>query len=157
MKKANHKSDSIRSIALLARRDWETVRRAIDRHGVAPTGTRSGRKLYPVAEVLEALRDAPARNPDSRAALKEAKVAEEVRRLRLATGRTESRLIAREAVASEFARLFGPLVPQLEQLLLNQYPAAVAGLDVPQARIYGKRVFDEFLRLHREAAEKWSA
>lgn len=43
----------------------------------------------------------------------------------------------------------------LRQRLENEYPMQVAGLDAPQARVYGKRVVDEVLREVQGLAEIW--
>lgn len=86
-----------------------------------------------------------------------AKLKEEHRRLKLANDTKEGKLILRSAVADEFARVFGPVMAQVEQKLVNEYPGAVAGLEPEAARVYGKRVYDAILEAHRQAAEKWSA
>jgi hypothetical protein len=43
----------------------------------------------------------------------------------------------------------------LEQKLSNEYPAAVAGLDVPQSRIYGKRLGDQIRTEFQGLKEEW--
>lgn len=67
----------------------------------------------------------------------------------------EGLLIQRSVVAERLQRIFRPIVARIEQMLTNEYPAKIVGLDVPSARIYGKRVFDTILEAHREAALEW--
>lgn len=43
---------------------------------------------------------------------------------------------------------------ELRQKLENEYPLAVAGLDVPQARIYGRRLGDSIIRLFETGLSK---
>lgn len=54
-------------------------------------------------------------------------------------------LVARADVVAEFRKTVDPIKVLLRQKLENEYPLAVAGLDVPQARIYGKRLEDDIL------------
>jgi len=42
----------------------------------------------------------------------------------------------------------------LRQKLENEYPLAVAGLDVPQARVYGRRLGDDILSEHQKFYQK---
>jgi len=64
-------------------------------------------------------------------------------------------LVEKRVVAEKLQQIFRPMVARVEALLTNEYPAKVVGLDVPSARIYGKRIFDVFLDAHREAALEW--
>lgn len=64
-------------------------------------------------------------------------------------------LVKKSDVAERLQRIFRPMVSRIEQMLTNEYPAKVVGLDVPSARIYGKRVLDMILDAHREAATEW--
>jgi len=64
-------------------------------------------------------------------------------------------LIEKRIVADRLQAIFRPMVARIEQLLTSEYPSKVVGLDVPSARIYGKRIFDVFLEAHRLAALEW--
>lgn len=66
-------------------------------------------------------------------------------------------LIEKTRVAEQFQKLFRPALARVEQMLVNEYPSKVSGLDVPAARVYGKRVLDMILDAHREAALQWQA
>ncbi len=67
----------------------------------------------------------------------------------------EGMLVERVKVAEQFQKLFRPALARVEQILINEYPSKVAGLDIPAARVYGKRVLDLILETHREAALQW--
>lgn len=64
-------------------------------------------------------------------------------------------LVEKVKVAEQFQKVFRPALARVEQMLVNEYPSKVAGLDVPAARVYGKRVLDFILEAHREAALQW--
>lgn len=67
----------------------------------------------------------------------------------------EGLLVERAKVAEQFQKVFRPVLARVEQMLINEYPSKVAGLDIPAARVYGKRVLDLILEAHREAALQW--
>ena len=68
----------------------------------------------------------------------------------------EGLLVERVKVAEQFQKVFRPVLARVEQMLINEYPSKVAGLDIPAARVYGKRVLDLILEAHREAALQWT-
>src|ERR1051326_5224236 len=78
----------------------------------------------------------------SKGGLREEKTAEEIRKLKLRNDLFERKLIPRAEVASHLIATFGPALSRVEQLLCNEYPLVVAGLDVPQARIKGRAIYD---------------
>jgi hypothetical protein len=67
----------------------------------------------------------------------------------------EGLLIEKAKVAELFQRIFRPALAKIEQMLVNEYPSKVSGLDVPAARVYGKRILDLIIEAHREAAMEW--
>jgi len=76
---------------------------------------------------------------------KDQKVIEEVRKLRIANDAKEKLLLRADEVVASWSTQYAFIKKTLIQKLENEYPTAVAGLDVPQARIYGKRLVDEIL------------
>jgi hypothetical protein len=58
-------------------------------------------------------------------------------------------------VASAVNRIMGAARNALEQRLCNEYPSAVAGMDVPQCRIYGKRAFDGIMASMQKLADEF--
>jgi len=88
-------------------------------------------------------------------ALRDQKVTEEVRKLRIRNDRDEGKLIAVELVKACVARVLARVDQILEQKLANEWPSAVAGLDVPQARIYGKRLGDQVRVEFNRLKEEW--
>lgn len=87
--------------------------------------------------------------------LRDQKIAEEVRKLRLKNDRDEAKLIPVEDVRQIHAEILARVDGILEQKLSNEYPSAVAGLDVAQARVYGKRLGDQVRGEFQKLAEKW--
>lgn len=50
----------------------------------------------------------------------------------------------------DFSEFWGKFLSSLRQKLENEYPQAVAGLGVPEARIYGKRMVDDVCQTARQ-------
>lgn len=88
-------------------------------------------------------------------ALRDQKLAEEVRKLKLRNDRDEGRLIQVESVNRTVAGVLARVDQILEQKLSNEYPSAVAGLDVPQARVYGKRLGDQLREEFQKLGAQW--
>jgi hypothetical protein len=87
--------------------------------------------------------------------LRDQKIAEEVRKLRIKNDRDETKLIPVEDVCRVHAEMLARVDAILEQKLSNEYPSAVAGLDVAQARVYGKRLGDQVRGEFQKLADKW--
>lgn len=81
--------------------------------------------------------------PGSTDSLKEQKLSEEIRKLRIANDGREKLVIGREAVAAalaEWARSFSEL---LEAKLENEWPALVHGMELAEIRAKGKELADQ--------------
>ena len=89
--------------------------------------------------------------------VKTRKVEEEVRRLCLQNDYKAGILVKRSDVCESLSRIMGRLRATLEQKLLNEYPSAVAGLEPEQARVYGRRLFDEIVAEFKRAGEEWKS
>jgi hypothetical protein len=77
--------------------------------------------------------------------LKEQKLSEEIRKLKLAND-IKARVLVNVAKCVEaHAKEKAALIAILRQKLENEYPVAVAGLDPGSARVYGKRVVDAII------------
>ena len=87
--------------------------------------------------------------------LKKEIAAEQARKLRLANEETEGRLTDTETLS----RLIGPALSAFKDLLYqkmtSEIPIAMAGSDVPQARILGARYAKEILEKLQAAFQKW--
>jgi hypothetical protein len=88
--------------------------------------------------------------------LKAKEIALRCERMRFGIDREKKKFVPRVDVAASIRRCLGPMASILEQKLANEYPSAVAGLDVPQARVYGKRVCDEILKCFEEFEREWA-
>jgi hypothetical protein len=89
------------------------------------------------------------------APLREQKLSEEIRKLRIKNDRDSGALVSRRVIQDFLAKLAAGIDQALEQKLCNEYPSAVAGLDTAQARIYGKRLGDDIRRQCREVVGKF--
>jgi len=89
--------------------------------------------------------------------IKERKTFEEWRKLKLANDVKEGVLIPRSLVAETVRRLAAKFGELLTAKLEQEYPATVAGLDVPSARIYGKKLNDQIRAEVQSWAGGWNA
>ena len=86
--------------------------------------------------------------------LKDQKLNEEIRKLRNINDKAEKLVVSKSAGKTVIQACVERIRPFLEQKLENEYPSAVAGMDVPQARVYGRRIHDQIVielqKLHSE-------
>lgn len=80
------------------------------------------------------------------------KLQEEFRRLKLSNDRADGLLIEVEKVKADWKAVLSKVMVILRRKLENEYPARVAGLEAPAARVYGKRVVDEINKELRSLA-----
>lgn len=138
---------SVNMLSRLLGKDRRTIDKALV--GIVPERVEGKTKFYRLAEVEQALRE---RNGK----LKDEKLMEEIRKLRMANDLQEKLLVTRAKVQESLRRSLTPAVAILEQRLVNEYPTGVAGLDVPQARIYGKRLCDELMNFIQSLETEWT-
>lgn len=138
---------SVNALSKLLGKDRRTIDKALV--GVEPSRVEGKTKFYQLEVVEQALRERSVK-------LKDEKLMEEIRKLRIGNDREEKKSVLRTAVAGAIRRCLGPAAAMLEQRLVNEYPTAVAGLDVPQARIYGKRLCDEVLSALQRLEAEWA-
>jgi hypothetical protein len=86
--------------------------------------------------------------------LKGQKLAEEVRKLKIKNDRDSGVLVQKARVIQFFNEFAGEFRGQVHQVLENEYPTVVAGMDPPQARILGKRLADKLDEIGGRYAEK---
>jgi hypothetical protein len=87
--------------------------------------------------------------------LKDQKTAEEIRKLKIKNDRDEAKLILKSDVAASIRRVLGQVSSIAESKLVNEWPTAVAGLDVAQARIYGRRLHDALMLEYQKLAKEF--
>ena len=122
---------SVNALSKLTGKDRRTLDKLLV--GVSPTRTVGTAKFYRLADVEAKLQEKPSKS------LKDEKTIEEIRKLRMANDLAAKLLIERSKVKESMRRCLSPMAATLEQRLVNEFPTAVAGLDVPQCRILGKR------------------
>lgn len=85
--------------------------------------------------------------------LRETKLSEEIRKLRIKNDRDEGKSVPKVEVASAIRRALAGVAGILEAKLVAEWPSAVAGLDPAQARVYGRRLYDDVM-VQCQALEK---
>jgi hypothetical protein len=126
--------------------DRRTIRKRLVDAGLYPP------QKHPVAKVLAAIR--PPGDSD-KASIRERKTFEEWRKLKIRNDREEAELIPRVKVAETVRLLAAKMIALHDAKLENEYPAAVAGLDIPGARIYGKKLNDSIRAEIQSWAHLW--
>jgi len=129
------------AIATATGRDRRLVARIVK--ALPPERVEGGHRFYDSAKVRAILatigdRTLPA---EKRAKLLD----EQIRKLQLANDAKQGALVPRAEVERAIIATATEVRAILRQRLENEYPGQVAGLDVPQARIYGKRLVDEVM------------
>ena len=125
----------------------------IHRHTVKKLLVQAG--LFPPhkhkrADIIAALQ--PQSGDKDGDSIKEKKTFEEWRKLKLANDLKEGGVIPRAVVAETVRKLAAKFAALLDAKLEQEYPATVAGLDVPAARIYGKKLNDQI----RAEVQSWA-
>lgn len=126
--------------------DRRTIRKRLVDAGLYPP------EKHPADKVLAAIR--PPGDSD-KASIRERKTFEEWRKLKIRNDREEAVLIPRVQVAETVRLLAAKMGALLDAKLENEYPAAVAGLDIPGARIYGKKLNDSIRAEIQSWAHLW--
>jgi len=124
-------------------------RRTLDKIlvGVTPAKVSGATKLYRLSDLQATI----AAKPDK--ALKEDKLAEEIRKLKLRNDREERKLILRAEVTGILTKIYGELTSKLDQKLEMEYPAILVGLDIPNLRVKLKQLNDEIRAFHHSAMQ----
>ena len=139
MKRTRREQPKLYSVTALSRltgADRKTIDKAIARAQIKPGGRHGGRALYE----LEPIQDALAAKPDK--TLKDEKLAEEIRKLRILNDEREGKLINRATVATSATQFVAECARLLTQALENEFPALVQGLDIAGCRVKGKQLND---------------
>jgi hypothetical protein len=137
MKTETQPGYSIRMLADSLGKDRATVTRLVAT--IPPCSGTGSQKRWRLGDVEAALAAKPGKS------LRDEKLGEEIRRLRIRNDKDEAKVIDKAVVGKACARLLSGASPMLEQKLVNEWPSAVAGLDVPAARVFGRRMVDDIL------------
>lgn len=84
------------------------------------------------------------------------KLLEEVRKIRTVNDERDKILVKRELVVASFQKLKDRVLAFTEAKLEKEYPSVVAGMDVPQARIYGRTVHDQIAAEIQKCVDLWN-
>lgn len=87
--------------------------------------------------------------------LKDQKLNEEIRKLKIKNDKDEGKMVARTEVAASVRQTLSAVGPILEAKLQNEWPMTVSRLDPPQCRKYGKELTDEILKQFEELERLW--
>lgn len=88
--------------------------------------------------------------PPDKASLEIRRLAAQCERLERQNSIEAGKLLDKSVYIGIHQRILGPLDNLIEQKLVNEWPAAVAGLDIPSAREYGKKLSDDIRSGFRE-------
>ena len=80
---------------------------------------------------------------------------ERVRKLKLANDETEGQVVRIEKLVALSAPTLQKIKETLYAKLENEMPIAVAGMDVPQSRIFGTRLAGELIKLWEKFFKEW--
>ena len=130
-RKAGH---SVNELSKFTGRDRRTIDKAT--FGLTPVRTVGRSKFYRLADIEKVLAAKGSKT------LKDEKLEQEIRKLRIANDAKEKLVVLRSSIVGEFRKFAQVVCGLLDRKLENEYPSAVAGLDVPQARVFGKRLND---------------
>ena len=89
--------------------------------------------------------------------LKDQKLNEEIRKLKLSNDEKERLVVSKEKTAELVARIIQKQREVLEQKLENEYPSTVYGLEIPQIRVHGRRLNDEILKAWQTFHTEWKS
>ena len=81
--------------------------------------------------------------------------AERVRKLKLANDETEGQVVRIEKLVEQAAPTLQKIKEVTYGKLEGEMPIAVAGMDVPQSRIYGTRLAGELIKIWSDFFKKW--
>ena len=138
---------SVNAIALKLKRDRATITRATS--GLAPIRREGTVSFFELADVEAAL------SAKSDKTLKDEKLSEEIRKLRLKNDRDEGKMVERFKVCESIARCLSPIRDILTAKLVNEWPSAVAGLEPASARIFGRRLREDVLKQFELFEKEW--
>ena len=141
---AKRKAISVYALATETGIDQRTIRKRLVDAGLYPP------ENHPRTKVLDAIK--PKSGDKDGDSIKERKTFEEWRKLKLANDENEALLIPRATVSETVRKLAAKFGLLLTSKLEQEYPATVAGLDVPAARIYGKKLNDQI----RAEVQAWA-
>ena len=133
----------------------ETVQKAKALGCEAFTNTRIDVPLLKkwVAEHEDELKATPAEG--STLSLKEQKLNEEIRKLRIRNDRDDRLVVLRSKVIGAHEATVAAMRKIISQKLENEYPSAVAGQDIPTCRVYGRKIGDELIKEFQGLSEHW--
>lgn len=107
------------------------------------------------AELLAWISTHPVESIRGPVTLRDQKLKEEIRKLRVVNDAKQGALASRAKVAASLRAMAGKVRAILDQKLEQEMPAAMAGLDVPGARVYGKRLNDQICEAFAALAKEW--
>lgn len=135
---------SVNGISLATGQSRDTVKKRLLAAGLDPL------QRHKLSDILEILRPKERAGNDS-----DNLKFEQWRKLKLANDETEGRTVDKQIVCESISRMASKVRSLLTQKLEKEYPATVAGLDVPSAMVYGQRLNEEILREFQGFAEEW--
>ena len=138
---------SVEQVAQETGLTWRTVRNRLKSAGLLPLDGHTR------AEILDAIKPPAGDKPGD--SIKEKLTFEQWRKFHIRNDVDEGILIPRAYVAATVHRFGAKFTALLTKKLEHEYPATVAGLDVPAAREYGKKLYDQIIAEVHSWASEW--
>lgn len=129
--------------------DKKTIKKRLIEAGLYPPDQ------YPPQKVIEAINPQTIENLTRLEKFKLAILRENWRKLKIANDRQEGLLIEKSKVYEQTSYMAEKIKNLLENKLVNEYPTIVAGLDVPDIRIYGRKLFEEICYEIQSWSDDW--
>ena len=149
--KPNKTADySVNALAKTLGFDRRTIDRALV--GVRPVRTVGRTRFYHLETAQTALANRSA--PELRK-LKVEEMRQRIEKLRIANETSSGRLVDKDALAAVAAPTMAAIKATLYAKLVDELPMAMAGVDVPQGRIIGRRHADEICRMFQRLFSAW--
>jgi hypothetical protein len=130
------------------KRDRRTI--AAKLKTAAPEGKVNGFPVYSLGAVLKALQPPPGEG----ATLRDAKLAQEIRKLKLYNDKRDGLLVEKELVKQSINR-FNTRVDAYLVQLENEWPSLLCGLEAPAIRAYLKRGTDSIRQEISDSYREW--
>lgn len=136
-----------------------TLDRYLTRPG-APQPTASGYSLPEMLQFLGEYAERESTREKVDGTIRAAKLRElglKCDRLKLRLDQERGLMVLRSEVAAAIRRIIPPAKAMLEARLITEYPTAVSGLDVAEARVYGRRLCNSILEALSKLGGEFSA
>lgn len=116
-----------------------------------PVRIEGNQKFYKLSDIQALM----ARKPNK--SLRDEKMFEDIRKVRLYNDKAEGKLIPRVEIVSAIQRILGPVSSIVESKLVNEWPTLVSGMPPEKCREKGRELADAVMAKFQELAKEFPA